>query len=946
MKQLMLIGLVCIVMLGNSQNIRYVKPVSSGLGNGTSWANASNDLQAMMNSLKTSGGQVWVAQGTYKPTHKVADTTLNGNLTTNRYRSFVLVKDVQVYGGFQGLATDTNLNQRNWYTYETILSGDIGIPNDSTDNSYFVLLSAGDVGTACLDGFTITKGNANGSNTESYTFWLNGMVFNCLSGGGFVIQNSSPRLANLVITMNYASHSTGGGNTYLCYSFMENLIVTNNIGGYTGGLYFLHSPVKIVNLLVANNKATSTLNYYSSGGLTFEVSSIYSDPLISSATITNATIVNNTAKNGVGGIGWTNFELRNSIVWGNRVDSILFGISPNLYDDSGYAYPHCIDNKIRYTNCLIGDLNDSGIILKEDPLFVDTAHGNYRLSMLSPVINRGTNTVYHPNSLPDISVVHTDLDGNPRIDCIVDLGAYEYQGNRHIEKPIRNYIQYACYGDSTELLFRLIGDAPWKIVYTKDKGQTTDTIENITTNPYYMKVYTEDTTLYKLISMQDAYCDIDAQDSILVLMVPTPTFTNSFASDTICNNGKTKPIDFIGNYTMYEWEMTDNVIDSLPQGLQTGSFETYTLVNNTPNSLTTTIRFTPYFRQGLTECIGLADSFSITVLPEPILQTVLQNDTLCNGQQTTPIAFQGQATTGYQWQNTGIPITGIPIGVQNGDFGNYTIENTSTTTQQVQIKVTPLYLHCSGEPATFNILVYPQIKIQSVTCNKSIFCDDELLELTVEATGGNPSYQWYHNNNMLAGETNKRYIVPAVSRENKGSYYVEVISVCGTEKSHNIAVNVSSDKMLVEKWDDVILVDNSTNEYTGYQWYKDGQIITGATNQFYQEIGGLDGCYSVVMVLKDGTIEHSCERCVYKGKKTFAVYPNPTLGELRVESGEWRVENVEVFDVLGRKQETGSRRQEAECGRYELNISHLPAGIYFLKIQTETEIITKKIIKE
>jgi len=46
--------------------VRYVKPVSAGLGNGSSWADASNDLQLMINN-SASGDTIWVAAGTYIP---------------------------------------------------------------------------------------------------------------------------------------------------------------------------------------------------------------------------------------------------------------------------------------------------------------------------------------------------------------------------------------------------------------------------------------------------------------------------------------------------------------------------------------------------------------------------------------------------------------------------------------------------------------------------------------------------------------------------------------------------------------------------------------------------------------------------------------------------------------------------------------------------------------
>jgi uncharacterized protein YjdB len=72
----------------------------------------------------------------------------------------------------------------------------------------------------------------------------------------------------------------------------------------------------------------------------------------------------------------------------------------------------------------------------------------------------------------------------------------------------------------------------------------------------------------------------------------------------------------------------------------------------------------------------------------------------------------------------------------------------------------------------------------------------------------------------------------------------------------------------------------------------------------------------------------------------IVIYPNPTRGELRMENGEWKMENVEIFDVLGKKQQLSI----VNC---QLSIEHLPTGIYFIRIKTTTgDIITRKIIKQ
>ncbi|MEO5624509.1 MAG: choice-of-anchor Q domain-containing protein [Dokdonella sp.] len=62
-------------------------------------------------------------------------------------------------------------------------------------------------------------------------------------------------------------------------------------------------------------------------------------------------------------------------------------------------------------------------LFNADPLFVDSANGNYRLNSGSPAIDSGLNT-------PIGGLRAVDLDGAPRpFNGIADIGAYEYQGD-------------------------------------------------------------------------------------------------------------------------------------------------------------------------------------------------------------------------------------------------------------------------------------------------------------------------------------------------------------------------------------------------------------------------------------------------------------------------------------------------------------------------------------
>ncbi len=63
-----LIVVLCLVIysIGVNATVRYVKPIATGAADGSSWANASDDIQTMINASAI-GDSVWVAAGEYKP---------------------------------------------------------------------------------------------------------------------------------------------------------------------------------------------------------------------------------------------------------------------------------------------------------------------------------------------------------------------------------------------------------------------------------------------------------------------------------------------------------------------------------------------------------------------------------------------------------------------------------------------------------------------------------------------------------------------------------------------------------------------------------------------------------------------------------------------------------------------------------------------------------------
>ncbi len=192
----------------------YVDVDATGNNDGTSWANAYNNLQDGIDNVSI-GGEVWVAEGTYLPT---ADPLDDG--TDPRRRAFHANFDFKLYGGFDG--TETSIGQRDIINHPTILSGDFNqddvvsgsgytfVITNNNENAKHVMVWVNQSNAAIMDGITIAHGYAReAGNNDNYSY--SGISIYDLLGGGLAIYYSDAQLENCTFQFNEGYY--GGGIT-------------------------------------------------------------------------------------------------------------------------------------------------------------------------------------------------------------------------------------------------------------------------------------------------------------------------------------------------------------------------------------------------------------------------------------------------------------------------------------------------------------------------------------------------------------------------------------------------------------------------------------------------------------------------------------------------------------------------------------------------------------
>ena len=308
--------------------ILYVKWNAAGENNGESWADAYTDLQSAL-AAASSGDEIWVATGNYRPT-----------TGTDRTASFILKNGVAIYGGFAGI--ETLLTQRNLTANVTILSGDIGVARNSSDNSYHVVVSSGVDSTTILDSFTVAAGNADDQPPSDR------------GGGMYSVNGASQRLVNLIFRNNSAIdygaglYNDNSSPSLMHVSFNENS--ADWYGGHGGGISNNNSSPILTDVRFYNNEASSGGGIHNINGSSPSLTNILFDSNTamdggaiynesSSLTLIDVTISNNHAGVNGGGIysifaGSLNFTdvifVNNSAVSNGGGITSEEGSSPNL----------------------------------------------------------------------------------------------------------------------------------------------------------------------------------------------------------------------------------------------------------------------------------------------------------------------------------------------------------------------------------------------------------------------------------------------------------------------------------------------------------------------------------------------------------------------------------------------------------------------------------------
>ena len=338
---------------------------------------------------------------------------------------------------------------------------------------------------------------------------------------------------------------------------------------------------------------------------------------------------------------------------------------------------------------------------------------------------------------------------------------------------------------------------------------------------------------------------------IFTITVNAETVINAVSSQVVCNGSETEVVEFSTSNSdaamRYVWTNDNTSIGLAASG--EGNIAAFDAVNSGLTVETATITVTPYATIGEDECEGEVLTFTITVAPNAMVNSVANIETCQNG-IVNEIQFattNTDATMRYEWTNSNISI-GLDASGE-GNIPQFTAHNTTTSAVVATITVTPYItvgsVECEGAEMQFTITVNPAAVVNTIA--DQVVCNGDLTQaiLFTTPTQGTVRYEWSNNNTNIGLAASGNSDIDAFTAINNGELkevavvtVIPYLDVDGTEwagapVSFSITVNPTVTVNRIEDIEAVhndtlptiVFTSNSTDGTVRYVWSNDNTAI-------------------------------------------------------------------------------------------------------------------------
>jgi|GEM_PF-3690942 len=219
----------------------------------------------------------------------------------------------------------------------------------------------------------------------------------------------------------------------------------------------------------------------------------------------------------------------------------------------------------------------------------------------------------------------------------------------------------------------------------------------------------------------------------------------------------------------------------------------------------------------------------ITITAQPASTTV------CEGSSVTFTVASTGTVSSYQWYRNDVVLAGATSSSYN------VLAFSSNNGDKYKVMILDPCGNVQSSEATLTVNLKPVITTSPANATK---CIGEGHSFSVVATNVG-TYQWQKNGVNIAGATGSGYFIPTLTAADAGLYSV-VIKGAGTCTSETVvsanavlnlntpvSITTQPQSQTICNSSDVIFTVQASGTITGYRWYRNGNLIAGATSATY-----------------------------------------------------------------------------------------------------------------
>lgn len=290
--------------------------------------------------------------------------------------------------------------------------------------------------------------------------------------------------------------------------------------------------------------------------------------------------------------------------------------------------------------------------------------------------------------------------------------------------------------------------------------------------------------------------------------------------------------------------------------------------------------------------------------------------------------------------------------ISTGDHIEVSEAQPGTITYYVRTETSCGNSNCLSATVTVTASITPAVSISPASPS---VCAGQTVTFTATPTnGGNPTYKWYLDNQLVSGATSATYTTAALT--NNATVYCVMRSTASctepdddaTSSTINITVNpvppvsVTASPTSVIAGQSVTLTASGASTYTWSAGSGNPNTQIPASTTTYTVTGTSNGCSATASVTVTITPTGVNDMNVFS---SFIISPNPSTGNFTLSFETEKAEEVQlkIFDAIGQlvKEETPIKVSGAYSK--QINLANAAKGIYILQLKAGSQTINKRV---